>query len=104
MPKNTQLLWIAEAEARRLREFTLIQHAASEPQISVVAAMHGSARFNRWRRLIAGLTPATASAPAAPVGLTTASEADAAKAPEYPAPAGSAVADLAETSFEAQRC
>jgi hypothetical protein len=82
MPRNTQLLWIAEAEARRLRELTLVQHASSEAQISVVAAMHGSARFNRWRRLVAGLTPAAPGSPAALACLTTASEANLAEAPD----------------------
>jgi hypothetical protein len=55
MPRNVQLLWIAEAEARQLQESTLAQRAPSEPPISIIAAVHGAASGNRWRRLLAQL-------------------------------------------------
>jgi sugar (pentulose or hexulose) kinase len=108
MHRNTQLLWIAEAEARRFQETALTQRAASEPQISVVSAIRGSARRDRWRRLIAQLSPAVA--PAHPADAKPAA-ADAAPAraasggepADQPVSARSVIADLIPTSFDGQR-
>jgi hypothetical protein len=103
MPKNTQLLWIAEAEARRFEEFTLTHHAAWEPHVSVVSAMHGSARLNRWRRLIARICPASADRRAAPIDMGAIEEATTPELMGNTVPDRSVLADLVETSFDAQR-
>jgi hypothetical protein len=101
MPKNTQLLWIAEAEARRFEQLIRVQRAASEPRLSVVSSMHGAARCARWRRLMARLRDrpdqrrAAFDAAVAP-GAETSQDAGLHEA-------DSALADLVETSFDGQR-
>ncbi len=103
MPKNTQLLWIAEAEARRFQEFTLTQHATSEAHVSVVSAMRGSARLNRWRRLIARVSPVAADQQTAPIDMGAAEQANTSELPGNTVPYRPALAGLVETSFDAQR-
>jgi hypothetical protein len=103
MPKNTQLLWIAEAEARRFQEFTRIQHAISESHVSVVSAMRGSARLNRWRRLIARISPVVEDLQTVPIDIGATEEANTWESTGNTVPARSVLAGLVETSFDAQR-
>jgi hypothetical protein len=103
MPKNTQLLWIAEAEARRFQEFTLIQYATSESHVSVVSAMHDSARLNRWRRLIARISPVAEDLQTVHVDIGATEKAKTWESTRNTVPDRSALAGLVETSFDAQR-
>ena len=101
MPKNTQLLWIAEAEARRFEQLSRTQRASSEPRLSVVSSMHRSARCARWRRLMARLCDRPDQRPAA-LDMVAAPGAEASQA-AGPPEAAPALAGLVETSFDGQR-
>lgn len=57
MRANTQLHWIAEAEARSLRESALSQRARREPPIGVVWVQRRSLWPTLWPRLIARFAP-----------------------------------------------
>jgi class 3 adenylate cyclase len=71
MRKNVQLSWIAEAEARSVRENALLQRAESEPRINLVfSAETGPAWFDRLRRL-ARRVPWTLARPRSSPGSTT---------------------------------
>ena len=52
MRRKVQLRWIAEAEARSVQEFALVENAASEPQVNVVRATISLIWFVRVRELI----------------------------------------------------
>ena len=103
MHKNTQLLWIAEAEARRFQETVLTQRAASEPQVSVVSAVRGSARRNRWRRLFAQLALVAARCPGTGDQAPPACHVNDAIASEERVSTRSVVAEIVPTSFDGQR-
>jgi hypothetical protein len=103
MTKNTQLLWIAEAEARRYQERALTQHTKSESHVSVVSAMHRAARLGRWRRLIAQVSPAAAEQQTALIDTDAAKAAAPSEAREDAEPDRSNLADLVETSCDTQR-
>lgn len=51
MAKNALLRWIAEAEARSVRELVSVQRALSEPRVAVAAARAKPPRFDGLRRL-----------------------------------------------------
>jgi hypothetical protein len=53
MARNTQLNWIAEADARHFREAVETQRAPSEPKICVAIAPQGGTRRHWWHRLVA---------------------------------------------------
>ena len=57
MRASTQFHWIAEAEARSLRESALSHRARREPPIGVVWIPRRSLWPALWPRLIARLTP-----------------------------------------------
>ena len=54
--RKAQLRWIAEAEARRVREFALAHRAASEPSVNLVYPTVRSASSGRLRNLFQRLT------------------------------------------------
>ena len=56
MQKNAQLRWIADAEAKRVRQFALAHRAASEAHVNLVYPTLGSASFGRLRKLLRRLT------------------------------------------------
>jgi class 3 adenylate cyclase len=56
MQKSTQLRWIAETEAKRVRQFALVHRAASEASVNLVYPTFGSASFGRLRKLLRRLT------------------------------------------------
>jgi hypothetical protein len=98
MRRNMQLLWIAEAEARQFEAYSQTERAASEPQLSVISAVRGAARGNRWRRLIAQLlAQAPAPGPASPAEPGDPSAAPAARGQPHPPMV------VVETAFEDQR-
>jgi len=71
MHESVQLRWIAEAEARSVREFARVQRAESEPCGSV--AYTGRTRptwFDRLRRLVPGAAGTIARARSFPVDTT----------------------------------
>lgn len=56
MQKSAQLRWIAEAEAKRVREFALVHRAASEPSVNLVYPAVRSASSAWLRNLLRRLT------------------------------------------------
>jgi class 3 adenylate cyclase len=56
MQKSAQLRWIAEAEAKRVRQFALVHRAASETSVNLVYPTFGSGSFGRLRKLLRRLT------------------------------------------------
>lgn len=95
MSKSTHLLWIAEAEARSLQDFTLLQHASSEPGVAIIRPVGQPARSSRWRSMIARLVPL------APRRAPTAAEEPGSSGQAEPARSFRPI--LVETSFDAQR-
>jgi class 3 adenylate cyclase len=55
MHKSVQNCWIAEAEARRVREFAQVQRAVSEPYVSIVHTRAGPGWFDSLRELVTRL-------------------------------------------------
>ena len=55
MHKSVQIRWIAEAEARRVREFAQVQRAVSEPYVSIVHTRAGPRWFDSLRELVTRL-------------------------------------------------
>ena len=54
--RKAQLRWIADAEAKRVRQFALAHRAASEAHVNLVYPTLGSASFGRLRKLLRRLT------------------------------------------------
>jgi class 3 adenylate cyclase len=72
MQGSVQLRWIAEAEARSVREFARVQRAESEPRGSAAyTGGTGPTWFDRLRRLVPGVAWAVARAWSFPVATTT---------------------------------
>ncbi len=67
MPRSVQLRWIAEAEARWVREFALSQRAASEPYVSIVRSRTRPSWFDRLRELAPRLARTVAGRQQLPV-------------------------------------
>jgi class 3 adenylate cyclase len=71
MWRNVQLRWIAEAEARSVRENARLQRAESEPRINLVCTTRtGPAWFDRLRRLVPRVAWAVARAQSFPANRT----------------------------------
>jgi len=103
MSKSTHLLWIAEAEARSLQDFTLLQHASSEPCVAIVSPAERPARPNCWRRLIARLSPTAARGETVATVREPAQHPGSAGLSGHAGPARPFQPVLVETSFDAQR-
>jgi class 3 adenylate cyclase len=83
MQKSVQLRWIAEAEAKRVRQFALVQRAASEARVNLVYPTLGSASFGRLRKLLRRLTSIGARGQFRDAGIT--------RPPASPSRSGSAI-------------
>lgn len=68
MSEGTQRRWIAEAEARRFRDFALVQRAASEPCPCLEPARNGPAWVERLRAMMPVLVRTGAVRRSFPVG------------------------------------
>lgn len=55
MHKSVQIRWIAEAQARRVREFAQVQRAVSEPYVSIVHTRARPGWFDSLRELVTRL-------------------------------------------------
>jgi len=67
MREGIQPRWIAEAEARRFRDFALVQRAASEPYLGIVPGRAGPAWFGRLRAMMPTLVRTGAGRRSLPV-------------------------------------